>query len=469
MPATLPPVTVGSIMPEAFHQLISTAKSLLLFISITLLLGCGSGGGGGGNRSTVQYAGGSGTTDGAGVIDANWENARFAGAGSVSGIAADGNNVHVVVGSDTSLFYRKSSDSGNSWTDPEYIGSGTLYLVDPVVAKNNNVYVLYVEADESPVDFLGVRQSGDIGLIRSRDGGETWDAPIALTSGEQAYRYSAAIDEDGTLHLTWMDYRTGNFPPLSTDGDSGNDANGSWEIKYRRASLNGGASSDLALSSVRVLVSQDSSFGHERPVIRAFKRNLHLVWMAGRGNGYCAANEYGVEIVNCPGTSYMKSSDGGVSWSGIMNLTSGFDQYASRPHVAATNPGGSASETVVVNYDVYFSEPDNQGLDVFVTSSNNGGGSFNATSPLRISSAVGDSTHAYSAAANGRFIVAWFDTRDGSPQIMATYSADGNNWSDEEILPLGGGDTPVVAVGDDHFHMVWHSGGSIMYSRRRYR
>ena len=464
-------------MSDIFRRLISVARSLLIFGLVTSMLACGGGGGGGGNSAAHKYddnTGGSGTDDGTGdgtdvVVDADWENGWVAGTGSVTGIAADGKEVHLVVGSDTSLYYRKSSDSGASWTDPAYVGSGTLYLVDPVVAKNNNVYILYVEADESPVDFLGVRPSGDIGLIRSRDGGETWDAPIAITSGEQAYRYSAAIDDDGTLHLAWMDYRSGNFPPLSADGESGNDDSGSWQIKYRRASLVDGASSDLALSSMRVLASQDSSFGHERPVIRAFKRNLHVVWMAGRGNGYCAANEHGVEIVNCPGTSYMKSSDGGVSWSGIVNLSPGFNQYASRPHVAVTNPGDSAVETVVVNYDVYFSEPGNQGLDVFIASSTNGGGNFNATSPLRVSAANGDSTHAYSAAANGRFIVAWFDTRDASSQIMATYSADGMRWSDEEMLPLGGGDTPVVAVGDDFFHMAWHSSGRILYSRRLYR
>src|SRR5262245_22151755 len=123
------------------------------------------------------------------------------------GIAASGTAVHVIYGN-TDVRYRRSNDDGATWNNERTIDSGVINLTDPIVAAGNDVWAIYLKNIRTATDWCCPRDLGDIFLLHSSDGGETWELPKQLTNAQGAYRVSIAYDA-GVLHVVWMDYRDG--------------------------------------------------------------------------------------------------------------------------------------------------------------------------------------------------------------------------------------------------------------------
>src|SRR6185295_4600444 len=161
------------------------------------------------------------------------------------GIAASGNTLYLVYGT-SDIWYRRSADQGQTWSAPRRLGAGVLHLTDPIVADGNDVWVVYLDNIQNQSDWCCVRDMGNIWMLRSRDGGNTWDAPVQLSVPSKAFRLSLAYAAN-RLHLVWMDYRSG-----------------AWDTYYRRSG-DRGATWDPAV----VLAQSTGPFGAERPQVAA--------------------------------------------------------------------------------------------------------------------------------------------------------------------------------------------------------
>src|SRR5207247_447335 len=113
------------------------------------------------------------------------------------------------------LYAARSLDEGRTWLPPVLAGSKPIRppSFDPetgdelpqpnfpsaAVAPDGSVYIAF-EDSTSPT-------SGAIGVARSRDGGRTWtSAPLPGVTAF-AFEPAIAVDEHGTVGVTWYDLR----------------------------------------------------------------------------------------------------------------------------------------------------------------------------------------------------------------------------------------------------------------------
>jgi hypothetical protein len=143
--------------------------------------------------------------------------------------------------------YTRSTDGGDSWSDPvqldPHVSAETPRLA---VDRFDNVYVTWQYLAESVAgeDPLAIA----VGFSVSTDGGETWSQPREIATGEIGYEYpQAAVDSTGTIHVVWY-YRysrVGNVGCVrSLDGGE------SWsQVEKLRLPLGGVYSIGLAIDS----------------------------------------------------------------------------------------------------------------------------------------------------------------------------------------------------------------------------
>ena len=138
------------------------------------------------------------------------------------------------------LYAARSLDEGRTWLPPVLAGSKPIRppSFDPetgdelpqpnfpsaAVAPDGSVYVAF-EDSTSPT-------SGAIGVARSRDGGRTWtSAPLPGVTAF-AFEPAIAVDEHGTVGVTWYDLRHDRPGDAALTADvwfaSSEDRGGSW-------------------------------------------------------------------------------------------------------------------------------------------------------------------------------------------------------------------------------------------------
>jgi hypothetical protein len=140
------------------------------------------------------------------------------------------------VGSNVALL--RSTDSGESWSGPVYISRlGTIEVTDPDTGDPVRTGDIIPEAAVDPasgamyVVWQDARFGGDrfdsVAFSQSLDGGFTWSSPIKvnLTPGnlppgnQQAFTPSVHVADDGTIGVTYYDFRNNTPDPdtLPTD------------------------------------------------------------------------------------------------------------------------------------------------------------------------------------------------------------------------------------------------------------
>jgi hypothetical protein len=143
---------------------------------------------------------------------ANWDPGKllYANADASARLAVDGTTLHVAFGEKLTpnsfggrSAYIRSSDNGDTWSSPVYIGEPGRQARQEIVAADGQVFAIWersalIQGDPLPADRFGYN--------RSIDGGVTWLGPELLPEGSDVNRNHEQIwlISSGGLHVSWL-------------------------------------------------------------------------------------------------------------------------------------------------------------------------------------------------------------------------------------------------------------------------
>lgn len=361
------------------------------------------------------------------------------------GIAVSGSSVHVIYGN-TDVRYRSSSDNGATWSGERTLDSGVIHLTDPLVADGNDIWAIYLKNIRTFTDWCCARDSGDIYLLHSGNGGATWDPPKQLTTSASAFRVSIAYAAN-RLHIVWMDYRDGK-----------------WDTYYLR-SRDRGATWDPE----KLIAASAGTFGAERPQVAARGDGVHVtIWDDRGSNPPCMAGPT-FSFSVCPDTFYIGSLDGGTTWGAEVPVSYSGAAIAGRNDVAV-----AGATSVVINFNRSAENTADANPHMFVVRSNDNGATWDA--PVQLTNTPGSSDHGSIIGAGASVFLAWHDSRSGVLEIRYAHSTDeGVTWSADEKVSTPTtteASTPLLAVTAEYVHALWidrRSGSYQVTYRRRDR
>jgi len=245
------------------------------------------------------------TADSAHLLDnSEW----LSGPTSKADLEGGGDAQFAVWGSDVYLVwdsngvkFSKSSDNGTTFSEPIALGNrdpdSSVGLHPTIAARGGNVYVVY--------------SSGfDIFLVKSRDGGESFDGPLNISKTKIKSVYGVtehviSIGDSNHVYISWTVW------------------SGSWSEIFFAQSSDGGKTFGEAKN-----ISDSPDQPSQLPIIATSENEVYVVW-------YDIDGFYGGYHV-----SFAGSSDGGATFRRINNLSANSQtEYAFEPSVAIGNDG----------------------------------------------------------------------------------------------------------------------------------
>jgi hypothetical protein len=237
--------------------------------------------------------------------------------------------------SDLDIYFAKSVDGGNSWTNPNIkisTDDTNNSQISPSLTVDSSGSLYAVWADYRSNNW-------DIYFTKSVNGGDDWTNPDIMVNSENKTSMqrdpTITVDSAGTLYAAWED---------NIDGD--------FDIHFAN-STNGGANWSIPNKKIN---SEASGKGQYNPTIDAgISGNVFLAWEDYRNDN---ADIY-----------FAKSNDGGASWNesnGSIN-TDSTDYDQSFPTLTVSSIG-----TIYVawqdlrsgsNYDIYFAYSVDHGIN----------------------------------------------------------------------------------------------------------
>lgn len=226
------------------------------------------------------------------------------------------------VGDDYRVYVKRSIDGGTTWTAPRRLSSANAEIATgPSLASSGlNIHAAFVE----------YRSDGSSKIIyrRSEDGGESWSAPLAMSSSGTRAGIPSITRTGTRVVLAWTNELTG--------------------VVSVRVSTNGGLSfnlrTDIATSTNRPFLDQGSNAFDAFPTVAISGNVINVGYYTSQGT-----------------LSLRRSSSNGSSWTTAITLASNGNGY--KPILTASG------STIVVGYAIY------TGTDVysaFRRSTNNG-------------------------------------------------------------------------------------------------
>lgn len=180
-------------------------------------------------------------------------------------------NLHLMLVSlPSGVYYRKSTDHGDTWMPEVYLGEWVYYSsygdrapINSITARGNVVFGTWVDNGNGSWDVLGVR---------STDGGTTWSAPFVvndITDGGQCKGWSH-FDMYGGLHVIY--YHTPDWPTNTSS---------SFELRYQYSPDSGATFYPSIRVTDTTFMSMDDFMG-EYHICVSDSHYLHTIWTDGR-------------------------------------------------------------------------------------------------------------------------------------------------------------------------------------------
>ncbi len=379
-------------------------------------------------------------------------------------IAADPSDPAVVLAaamnlSDGRILAMSTRDGGETWTRvPVPLGEGSSLDNDPMVAFDSRgaAYLARVPAG-----------SGGTGIdvVRSPDGGRTWEAAVRVAGLDRNDKVALAVDDDARspyrdrVYVAWKWPRGGVFVSRSLDsGETFSPPQLVEQAVVTGLDLAVGGDGAVYLAfrdgprhSIRVMRSQDGGETFEpsveaapvntrtdlvppshciRPVIVQASVSVDRSGGPRRGAVYAAWADYppgvgqcgevcGAPAVCAPDVYFSRSDDGGLTWSqpAPVDDERGGEVDRYHPWLRVDRSTG----TVSVAYKDSRNDPTRAGADVYMRQSNDGGATWDPA--LRLSSATSRATSLIQcgdyqsvAAEGGYTYAAWADYRESPTQ-----------------------------------------------------
>ena len=258
---------------------------------------------------------------------------------------------------DQEIYYKRSTDGGNSWGTDTRISYHPGNSWDPTIAiSSEGLLLVWYEYNDPEMKIF---------YKRSTDGGLSWGPESQLTYSSTAY-WPSICAAGPVVHVVWREKCDGNkeiYYKRSTDGGI------TWEADIR-------LTNDPANS--------------QYPCISANDLVVHIVWKDDRYGNYAIF--------------YKRSEDGGLSW--------GVDTWLTDSYGQVWGPSLAVSGSAV--HIVWDDNPDGD-FEIYYKRSENGGLSWGENT--RLTNALGDSKYPYIAVSGPKVHVIWTDLRDGNDEI----------------------------------------------------
>lgn len=320
-------------------------------------------------------------------------------------VAAGGDGVHVVWTDyrnfGEKVYYKRSTDGGATWgPDFRLTASMGASAFPSVAASDTNVHVIF-----------GSNRDGndEIYYRRSTDGGTSWGPETRLTNNDSMSDYPSVAVSGVTVHVAWMDTRTG------------------WGIYYKQ-STDGGTSWQPDTHLCNVV----SGYYPPAPSVAVSGSGVHIAWEDFRN---------GIDDIY-----YIHSTDGGATWGSEVRLTNG-SSYSLSPSI-----GVSDSSVHVVWSDLW----NGYNSQICYVRSTDGGSSWSPTVRLTYDTTFSESPSVIVSGGNVHLV--WQDSRDGNEEIYYKLSTDGGlTWQPDTRLTFdtSASIAPSVAVSGQKVHVVW--------------
>jgi hypothetical protein len=240
------------------------------------------------------------------------------------------------------IFYKKSLDGGVNWSGTKRLTWTNSQSFNPAIAvdSTNNIYVVWEQYDSG---------SSEIYYKKSTNGGNSWTGIKRLTwTAGYSFAPKVAIDSAENIYVVWSDTTPGDeeiYFKKSTNGGN------SWSSK--RLSWNAGEAEKPKIvidsnDDIQVLWSEDTPGNCEL----FYKKSIDggNSWTATKRLTWTSADSYNFDVVvdssdvlhvawqdkvkEVEVIFYKKSTDSGLSWTGTKRLTWGTNN-SSRPAIAS--------------------------------------------------------------------------------------------------------------------------------------
>jgi len=314
------------------------------------------------------------------------------------------------------IYYKRSADSGASWSPDTMLSNGAGLKGEPAVAASGDcVHAAWEDRDSGYNAGIRYRRSTDAGL--------TWLPETLLAPPGFGCRNPSIAAQDSLVHVAWADDSAGR------------------ELYYRRSTDYGATWSDKTRLTNDI---QESWY----PSLALHDSFVHLAWREWRDHSF--------EIY------YKRSTDYGATWGSDERLSGDLATGSYNPCIAADSGLVHVVwwDTRTSPFEIYYKNSTDDGAtwsdDVRLT--NDTTGSYNMTVAAR-----GAAVH-----------VAW-EALYGTSFIMYKYSTDGGaTWSTDTALtvtPDYWSVSPCATMDGSDVHLIWtdfrdSEYGEIYYKRK---
>jgi hypothetical protein len=403
-------------------------------------------------------------------------------------IAADeSGNVHVVWydsrGGTPQVYYKRSSDGGENWGPDTPLTQNLWPSEHPAVAvAGSQVYVVWHE----------VRGGGpNVYFRRSSDSGASWSPSVPLTDGHSSAHASIAV-AGSDVHVVWGDGRDGHAEIYGRRSENFGDR---WEPERRLTDLPFESwVPTVALSGKAVLLAWvDLRDGNEEeyvklspdggrtwgpdtrltsdgadswaPSVAMSKETFHLVWFDRRDAGLTHGDverklDEIMAFVDLP-VRPAPPPDPFVYY--LPAFLARIQEKLGTIQAVAPDwvrRGGDPQrlEAELRDFESRMSAW-STGWEIYYKRSRDGGATWSPD--LRLTTAPDVSARPSLTASGHDLWVVWYDGRDADSEIYFKHSPDGGQtWSGDVRLTDAAGESahPTLAVGGNALHVVWHDG-----------